>query len=445
MEALKKAELAKRKAEETPSAPTLDPAPAPKEPTKLELAPTDAPAAPKATDNANAGSNAAPGENVEPPPVAKTPPSAPTAAQFNALFDRDASNTRGSSAPSPGPALAIEPKTRNDAEQRAPNALRAPRREKIPKAWIVLGAVLLLCVSAGGYWYYASMSDYLRQQAAITIPQPVSAAVPVAQDVPAPEEPAVAKSAPAKATKTVRPVQTAPVVATPSTPIASAPVETLPSSDASPAVSPAEATTASDASPSEIYRLLQSAYAAYRSGDDVRAQVAYANVLTRDEHNRDALLGLAAIAVRNRDTGRARDIYDELLTLNPKDTVAQAGLAGLTASLDPVAEEARLKTLLDQEPNAPHLLFAYASLLMQQQRWSESSRALQTAIQFRDDQPDYAYNLAVSLDHLGQTTDALRHYRRAIELARKQPASFSSDAAARRITVLEAAPDGVPQ
>jgi tetratricopeptide (TPR) repeat protein len=320
----------------------------------------------------------------------------------------------------------------------------------VPRQWIALAVVALLLLSGGGFWYYQSMSDYLRQQAAMVAPAPVAAEEPVVVPEPVPaEKPVVAK---ASAPKAAAPAKTAVAAAVPVTTPAPAPVESAGARDAGappapvaedvPAAPVAPLGVARDADARGVYALLQQAYAAYQSGDDVRAQIGYAQVLSADEHNRDAMLGLAAIAVRNRDIARAQEIYAELLTLDPKDSMAQAGLAGLTTALDPVAEEARLKTLLSQEPNAPHLLFAYASLLMQQQRWSEAARALQSAHQARGDQPDYAYNLAVSLDHLGQAEAALRYYRRALELSAKQPSAFRPGDAQRRIAALEAAPDG---
>jgi tetratricopeptide (TPR) repeat protein len=300
----------------------------------------------------------------------------------------------------------------------------------------------------------------MRQQAAIAAPEPVpqpgaeSEPVTVPADKPAVAQPAAPRSAAAPKVAPPRPGAVPSPTPGPAAPIPVASDAAAPQAQDGPAPPTAAVTEQTPVAPigvsrdsdgNGVYAVLQQAYAAYQIGDDVRAQIGYARVLSLDEHNRDAMLGLAAIAVRNRDIARAQEIYSELLTLDPKDSFAQAGLAGLTTALDPVAEEARLKTLLGQEPNAPHLLFAYASLLMQQQRWSEAARALQSAHQARGDQPDYAYNLAVSLDHLGQTDAALRYYRRAVQLAAKQPSVFSVNDARRRIAALEAAPDGASQ
>ena len=50
---------------------------------------------------------------------------------------------------------------------------------------------------------------------------------------------------------------------------------------------------------------------------------------------------------------------------------------------------------------------------------------------------DIAYNLAVSLDHLGQSRVAAGFYRRALEAARGRTAQFDPAAAARRIAEID--------
>ena len=54
------------------------------------------------------------------------------------------------------------------------------------------------------------------------------------------------------------------------------------------------------------------------------------------------------------------------------------------------------------------------------------------------DNPDYAYNLAVALEHIGQPKVALDYYRRALQLATaKGRANFSLTSAEERIGKLE--------
>ncbi|MCP4043957.1 MAG: tetratricopeptide repeat protein, partial [Gammaproteobacteria bacterium] len=50
---------------------------------------------------------------------------------------------------------------------------------------------------------------------------------------------------------------------------------------------------------------------------------------------------------------------------------------------------------------------------------------------------DYAFNLAVSLDHMGQYAAAADYYRKALELSGRRPANFVSVTVERRIKALE--------
>jgi Flp pilus assembly protein TadD len=426
MEALKKAEETKRKSAANDAAP----APARSEALTLELAPTP----PRREAVAP----------LEVKPVLPEPqPAAATVAEARAKPEISSSSPPAAVA---APPLQVEPAS---ATTHIAPPLLPPRARKTATLWIagVGGVVLLLGV--GGYIYYGVMQSYLGQQATVMEP-PVAAPEPMVQDPPPPPPaPVVAEPEP-EPVKLRKPVPSKPAVAAakpapapkdavePATIAAPVPLASAPET-------PAEALNISrDADKTDIYATLQLAYAAYQERDDARARTLYAQVLAHEPYNRDALLGLAAVAVRNKDYMRAQDIYSELLTLDPRDSVAQAGFVSVTGSLDPVLREARIKTLLEQEPNAPHLLFTYASLLMQQQRWAEAARVLQSAHQAQRDNPDYAFNLAVSLDHLGQRATALQFYRAALDLAATRSATFSADDARRRIEALQATNEGEP-
>ena len=72
--------------------------------------------------------------------------------------------------------------------------------------------------------------------------------------------------------------------------------------------------------------VLVSAYAAYQNGDLAGAVRLYEQVLAEVPLNRDALMGLATIARRDGDATRARELYSRLLTRDPRDPAAKAGL-----------------------------------------------------------------------------------------------------------------------
>ena len=182
---------------------------------------------------------------------------------------------------------------------------------------------------------------------------------------------------------------------------------------------------------------LEQAYAAYLAGDIETAGQAYRAVLGHVPRNRDARLGLAAIAARDGRWGAAADHYATLLASHPGDTAARAALIAI-GEKDPARAEGRLKALLRVEPEAAHLHFTLGSLYASQSRWPEAQQSWFDAYRLDRGNADHAYNLAVSLDHMSQPRSALGLYREALALARSSPASFEAEAVRRRIRDLEA-------
>lgn len=68
---------------------------------------------------------------------------------------------------------------------------------------------------------------------------------------------------------------------------------------------------------------LLDAYQAYQRSDYATATQGYREVLSKDAHNRDALLGPAAIAQQQGQNETAQHYYRELLVLDPRDPAAQ--------------------------------------------------------------------------------------------------------------------------
>ena len=468
MEALKKAEQAKRKVAEgpvvvTPASPVL----------ALELTPADA-----------VVSKPQPVIAPEKPPVNAAP--ALTAAAFTLMTGRVAEVTPPiARAPAPvevaAPPVSVAPAappkiiplpskpelsldTSAPVKNSTPVSRPLPPRRRISLVWIAAGISLVLTLSGGGYWYYHSMAQYLTQQSTLGAPAPAqdasAVAPPPATVVPpivtVPIKPASVAAAKTKPQVKRPSIENASVASSPAsanaiTSAVPAPIVVVPkdvsgagvvAAESLPVPPPAPISVSRDAQQNDTFVTLQTAYRAYQSGDDGNAQNLYARVLSHDEHNRDALLGLAAIAVRQKDFVRAKEIYSELLTLDPKDSIAQAGFVSVSGSFDPLQQEARIKALLEQEPGAPHLLFTYATFLMQQQRWLEATRTLQSAVQAQRDNADYAFNLAVSFDHLGQADAAIKYYRVALDLSAKQATRFRPEDVRRRLKAMDAVPGG---
>jgi len=181
---------------------------------------------------------------------------------------------------------------------------------------------------------------------------------------------------------------------------------------------------------------LERAYAALLAGDAESAAEAYRAALGHEPDNRDAFLGLAAVATRAGRWDEAAGHYTRLLASHPADTVARAALIAI-AEQDPARGESRLKALLWTRPRAAHLHFNLGNLYAAQSRWAEARQSYFNAYHFDRRNADYAYNLAVSLDHLSQPESALGLYREALLLSRSRPASFEVEAVLRRIRDLE--------
>jgi len=182
---------------------------------------------------------------------------------------------------------------------------------------------------------------------------------------------------------------------------------------------------------------LKQAYAAYQSGDTASAARLYRDVLKRRPRQRDALLGLAAIALAQGDRQLAWLRYREVLRNNPADPVASAALFSISGGVEgsPVSAS-RLKLLLDRHPRAAYLHFALGSLYARQQRWAAAQQSYFAAYRSDSNNPDYAYNLAVSLDHLQQSGAALDYYHKAMALAGQGTVSFNTARVLARIQAL---------
>jgi tetratricopeptide (TPR) repeat protein len=186
-----------------------------------------------------------------------------------------------------------------------------------------------------------------------------------------------------------------------------------------------------------IHPRVQSGYTAYQAGDHATASADYEQALREDAANRDALLGLAALETRAQRYEQAEARYRRVLQADPRDPYAHAGLLALRAErVDPVQAESRIKTMLAVDAEASVLHFTLGNQYARQARWAEAQGAYSKAHAADAANPDYAFNLAVSLDQLRQPAAALEHYRRALELAGARTSHFAPEAARQRVQQL---------
>lgn len=322
-------------------------------------------------------------------------------------------------------------------QQLAANVLaatqKAPGRNRQRLVAVGAMAILLLVGSAYLYWQYPQYSSALNPGG----PRPAPAAPSIA---------------PPAVTAVMAPIEPSPPLPTPQAPPPPMPtaVETV-ASDMSRAdlrpVPPSPAPVAEQA-PKEsaitirrgthkdqVAPALERGYSAFMAGNDSLAQQEYASILRQDSNNRDALLGMAAIAAKRGHWDEALKTYLRLQELDPRDAAAQAGLLSLTAGQADPVRESRVKNLLAQQPDAHFLHFALGNLYAGQSRWAEAQQAFFRAYQKAPNNSDYLYNLAISLDHLNQGKLALEYYQRA--LSQSGPANFDKVSARNRARELQ--------
>ncbi len=179
---------------------------------------------------------------------------------------------------------------------------------------------------------------------------------------------------------------------------------------------------------------LKTAYFELARGRIDQSEQMYLQVLALHPHEKDALLGLAVIAQRKLQTARATSLYRQVLREDIGNTIAAAGLVYMSAAAD--TAESQLKELIDLKPTAPELHYALGGVMGRQLRWSEAQQAYFQAYNLAPDNALYAYNLAVSLDRLHQTSIALTYYEKAAALIEAGDSTLDHTALNRRIQQL---------
>ena len=186
-----------------------------------------------------------------------------------------------------------------------------------------------------------------------------------------------------------------------------------------------------------VSTLLNSAWQAYNAADYTQASTLYEQVLAREKNNRDALMGMGAIALKYADVSSAKHYYNRLLQLDPRDAIANAAIINMNATAIDALSESKLITLLRQDPRAAHLHYALGNKYAAQNKWPEAQAAFFSALEHDSSNANYAYNLAVSLERIGKPDAAARYYQSAITYAQNSNISFSLDVVKKRLEQLK--------
>jgi tetratricopeptide (TPR) repeat protein len=344
-------------------------------------------------------------------------------------------------------AAAASAAPRSDAQAVAQTVFKAKAgaeaRSQRRIVWAAVGAVALVATIAVGIYFWRSVNALApRRQpiagmrpAAIT-PAPLASAQPGA----APAAPAVSAAAAPAVTPPVTPSAEAAVPAAAASRTEAkgerAPLEDLLKQPQPAAAPPVQLARDTEEPKPRVAPEVDAGYRALLGGELGAARRHYAAAVEADPTNVDAQLGLATVEARSGNVPGAASAYRRVLELDPRNATALAGLAALAENAPPEALENALSGDIAQHPDSAALQLTLGNLYASQRRWTEAQAAYFEAERLQPENADVAYNLAVSLDHLGQRRAAADFYRRALELRGREGAQFDAAAASRRLAEL---------
>jgi tetratricopeptide (TPR) repeat protein len=280
---------------------------------------------------------------------------------------------------------------------------------------LLIATVTLFAAGSGYLWYLDAASNSQPLRPAYRAPAPVQVAQPAAATVEAPpQDKLVPGLLPSEAATGTQPDRTEARNTAP-----------RPRKTSTIKIRPQHA--------GPIDALLGEAYLNYRNGKFEQAQQLYRAALSQDAQNTDALLGLAVIAQHQGANDEAAHFYARVLALDPRNALANAGMSGLSNDDN---RESRLKTLLYEQPDAPSLHFALGNHYAALARWSDAQQAYFNAYKHDPNNAELAFNLAISLDRLGQKKLAAQYYQRALQLDSHNSAGFDHAATSLRAQAL---------
>ncbi|MPN55938.1 hypothetical protein SDC9_203622 [bioreactor metagenome] len=96
-----------------------------------------------------------------------------------------------------------------------------------------------------------------------------------------------------------------------------------------------------------------------------------------------------------------------------------------------------MKTALSEQPESAPLLFALGNLYARQARWSEAQQAYFQAYAADPENPDFIFNVAVSLDHLRKSKLAAQYYQMALTAGESRAAGFDRNQVRSRLAELQ--------
>ncbi len=300
-------------------------------------------------------------------------------------------------------------------------------------------AVIILAVAGAGFYVWQKVDSFTPRVAASSRPRPPPIGAPPTVTEPTPQLQTILMPPPQQPSAAIQPPAVAEVKKADTAPVAREPRELVADllRDSAAPTAAAPFRLAPTAERPRVPAEVAAAYESLRNGDIAAARKSYPAALASDPSNLDALLGAATIEARSGNRMLAASHYRRALDFDPRNGTAIAGLASLADYAQPEGLESQLRGEIARNPQSPQLHSTLGNLYASQSRWNDAQVEYFEAHRFDPANADIVFNLAVSLDHLGQARLAAEHYRRALDASRREATQFDPAAAQRRLAQLK--------
>ncbi|MFK7730158.1 MAG: tetratricopeptide repeat protein, partial [Pseudomonadales bacterium] len=174
---------------------------------------------------------------------------------------------------------------------------------------------------------------------------------------------------------------------------------------------------------------LRRAYTALNQGNLDQAESLYFKLSTTEVNKVPALSGLASVAIAKNQTDNARNHLQHILSIDRHNAWAVASLAALPEKESGIAASngsslSQLKSLQSADPSNHQIAYLLGNKFAAAGIWTEAQSAYFDAFALDSQNANYAFNLAIALDHLGKAKEASNFYLQALQLAETQGADF---------------------
>lgn len=156
--------------------------------------------------------------------------------------------------------------------------------------------------------------------------------------------------------------------------------------------------------------LIQNAYRHYKNKDYEDSLSLYKKAVKIERHNIDAMLGLAASYDKLNNKYLAMRTYKDIMKIDPNNSYAIAAIYMLNGVMYKYKNNESIKYLIQKHHDKPHLYFLLGNYYGNKNQWRLAQNAYYKAWMLDKNNTDYMFNLAISLDQLGQSEEAIRFY-----------------------------------